>query len=183
MEKTMLIAGFGGQGVQTLGKLLSYAANEEDKCVMFAPSYGGEMRGGTSNCTVIIGDRTISSPNKKYMDVVTVLNEASFQKFTASVRPGGTLIVNESLIKSEMERKDITVVKVPFSEMTAQLGSEKSLNVVVLGFLCEYLGVVSNQSASHVVAEKLGKKESFRKMNEEAFLAGTILAKQRKGTP
>ena len=74
MEKTMLIAGFGGQGVQTLGKLLSYAANEEDKCVMFAPSYGGEMRGGTSNCTVIIGDRTISSPNKKYMDVVTVLN-------------------------------------------------------------------------------------------------------------
>ena len=167
MEKTMLIAGFGGQGVQTLGKLLSYAANEEDKCVMFAPSYGGEMRGGTSNCTVIIGDRTISSPNKKYMDVVTVLNEASFQKFAASVRPGGTLIVNESLIKSEM---------------TAQLGSEKSLNVVVLGFLCEYLDVVSNQSASHVVAEKLGKKEIFRKMNEEAFLAGTILAKQRKGT-
>lgn len=180
MEKAILIAGFGGQGVQTLGKLLSYAANEEEKHVLFAPSYGGEMRGGTSNCTVVVGDEKISSPNKKYMDAVIVLNEESFQKFEKDVKPGGVLILNEALIKGETQRADIQVVKVPFQDVVSRLGSEKILNIAVLGFLTEYLGLVNEETASAVVAEKLGKKEAFRKLNEEAFRAGILLAQERK---
>ncbi|MBQ6314106.1 MAG: 2-oxoacid:acceptor oxidoreductase family protein [Mogibacterium sp.] len=178
MEKSLLIAGFGGQGVQTLGKMIAYAANEDDKNVTFAPSYGGEMRGGTSNCTVVVSDRQICSPNKQFLDVVTVLNEASLKQFENRVKPGGTLIVNESLVTSEVERGDIKVVKVPLNEITSRIGSEKVLNVITMGFIVEYTGIVSGESARAIVEEKLGKKEQFRKMNNDAYLAGVSIAKE-----
>lgn len=180
MEKSLLIAGFGGQGVQTLGKLIAYAANEEDKEVTFAPSYGGEMRGGTSNCTVVVSDRQISSPNKQSLDIVVVMNEASLRKFETRVKPGGLIIINDSLVKNECSRTDITIVKASFNDIVSRMGSDKVLNVVVMGFIVEYSGIVSSESAMQVISEKLGKKEAFRQMNENAYLAGVALAKEKK---
>ena len=91
MEKTILIGGFGGQGVQTLGKLLAYTANEEEKRVTFAPAYGGEMRGGTSNCTVIVSDSQIGSPTRQMLDIVVAMNVESFQKFEGKARRAADL--------------------------------------------------------------------------------------------
>lgn len=178
METSLLIGGFGGQGVQTLGKLIAYAANEDEKNVTFSPAYGGEMRGGTSNCTVVVSDRYISSPNKQHCDLITAMNADSFRTFEKQVKPGGLLIVNDSLVDEQSTRTDIRVVRAPFSEEAAKLGSEKVLNVVVMGFLVAYTGIVSMQAAERVVLQKLGKKEQFRVLNAQAFQAGAELAQK-----
>lgn len=178
MEKSLLIGGFGGQGVQTLGKLIAYAANEDEKNVTFSPAYGGEMRGGTSNCTVVVSDRYISSPNKQHCDLIAAMNADSFRTFEKQVKPGGLLIVNASLVDEQSTRKDIRVVRAPFSEEAARLGSEKVLNVIVMGFLVQYTGIVSMHASEQVIVQKLGKKEQFRALNERAFRAGTELAKR-----
>lgn len=172
MENSILFAGFGGQGVQTLGKLVAYAANEEDKYVTFSPAYGGEMRGGTSNCTVVIGDRQIGSPNREQTDFVIAMNIESYQRFEPLVKPGGVLIVNSSLIEERTERKDITQVNVPANDLAAMAGSDKTLNVIMLGFFAAHYDVISKNAAVTVVEERLGKKEKFREMNNKAFTLG-----------
>ena len=172
MEKSILIGGFGGQGVQTLGKLLAYAANEEDKNVTFSPAYGGEMRGGTSNCTVIVSDKQIGSPTREKMDIIVAMNVESFQRFESQVKPGGMLICNESLIPMHTERTDITQVNVPANDLAAEAGSDKTLNVVMLGFISAHYDLISKGAAAIVVKDKLGKKEKFRAMNEKAFTLG-----------
>lgn len=176
MEKTILIGGFGGQGVQTLGKLLAYTANEEEKRVTFAPAYGGEMRGGTSNCTVVISDTQIGSPTRQMLDIVVAMNVESFQKFETRVKPGGLLICNSSLVDQKTARTDITQLFLPANALAEEAGSDKTLNVVMLGFLAARGDLVSRAAAEAVVAEKLGKKERFRAMNERAFALGAAQA-------
>ena len=114
MEKSVLMGGFGGQGVQTCGKLLIYSANEEDQIATFFSEYGGAMRGGTSNCTVTVSDEEIGAPNKQRVDCVVAFNIPSFKKFESRVVPGGTMIVNSSLIHEELyTRDDVKYVGVP----------------------------------------------------------------------
>ena len=172
MEKSILFAGFGGQGVQTLGKLVAYAANEEEKNVTFSPAYGGEMRGGTSNCTVIVSDRQIGAPTKEELDIVVAMNVESFKRFEPQVKTGGLLICNESLIHEQTKRTDIVQVNVPANELAQEAGSDKTLNVVMLGFIAAHYDLISEGAAAAIVAEKLGKKEKFRAMNEKAFTLG-----------
>ena len=172
MEKSILFAGFGGQGVQTLGKLVAYAANEEDKYVTFSPAYGGEMRGGTSNCTVVVGDRQIGSPNREQTDFVIAMNIESYQRFEPLVKSGGVLIVNSSLIEEHTERNNITQVNVPANDLAVMAGSDKTLNVIMLGFFAAHYDVISKSAAIKVVEERLGKKEKFREMNQKAFTLG-----------
>lgn len=172
MDKSILIGGFGGQGVQTLGKLLAYAANEEDYHVTFSPAYGGEMRGGTSNCTVIVSDRQIGSPTRDLLDMVVAMNVESFRRFEPQVKSGGLLICNESLIPLHTKRTDIKQVNVPANELAQQAGSDKTLNVIMLGFIAAHCDLVSKQSATAVVTEQFGKKKKFRAMNEKAFTLG-----------
>ena len=172
MEKSILFAGFGGQGVQTLGKLLAYAANEEEKYVTFSPAYGGEMRGGTSNCTVIVSDRQIGSPTREKLDMVVAMNIESFRRFEPQVKPGGLLICNDSLIPLKTEREDITQVNIPANELALEAGSDKTLNVIMLGFIAAHYDLVSKEAAEKIVDEKLGKKEKFRAMNQKAFILG-----------
>lgn len=180
MEKSILMGGFGGQGVQTCGKLLIYAANEEDQIATFFSEYGGAMRGGTSNCTVTVSDEEIGAPNKQKVDCVVAFNIPSFSKFESRVVPGGTMIVNASLIREELyTRSDITYVGVPANEISEQLGSMKVLNVVMLGFLCRYTGMVKPESARAMVMKHLAKKPQFIELNNRAFDAGLAEAEKR----
>lgn len=177
MEKSVLMGGFGGQGVQTCGKLLIYAANEDDQIATFFSEYGGAMRGGTSNCTVTTSDEEIGAPNKQKVDYVVAFNIPSFTKFESSVVPGGTMIVNSSLISEDMyTRKDISYVGVPANEISEKLGNMKVLNVVVLGFFCRLTGMVRLETAKAMVLKHLAKKPQFIELNSKAFDAGVEAA-------
>ncbi|MDO4567286.1 MAG: 2-oxoacid:acceptor oxidoreductase family protein [Oscillospiraceae bacterium] len=181
MEKSVLMGGFGGQGVQTCGQLLIYSANEEDKICTFYSQYGGAMRGGTSNCTVITSDEEIGAPNKKIVDYVVAFNIPSFKKFEERVAPGGTMVVNSSIIPESLySRSDITYAEVAANDISQEIGSSKVLNVVMLGFFCEYSGMVDSDVAREVVLKKMAKKPEFIEMNKKAFEEGRRAAKAAK---
>ncbi len=135
METSIIIAGFGGQGVLFAGQLLTYAGMDQGQHVTWIPSYGPEMRGGTANCTVIISDEEIGAPTVARPDVAIVLNLPSFEKYEPLVKPGGVLIVNTSLVSEQSERTDITIVEVPANQIAKDFGSAKMANMAALGAL------------------------------------------------
>lgn len=181
MEKNVLIGGFGGQGVQTLGKLLGHGANEAGIITTFHPAYGGEMRGGTSNCTVTISDRQIGAPNKIMCDYIIAMNIPSFQRFECQVKSGGLFILNTSIITGKPKRNDIQVTGIPVNALAEQVGSAKVLNIVMLGFFVAYTGFVPVNIMRETVEERLGYKETYRVLNVKAFELGVEYAEKLKG--
>ena len=137
MHTEIVLAGFGGQGVLLIGKLLAYAAMKAGREVTWMPAYGPEMRGGTCNCTVVLSDRPIGSPISKSPHGLIVLNLPSLDKFEDTVRPGGIIVVNTSLINRLPRRTDVIVVAVPANELALECGNAKAANMVTLG---AYLG-------------------------------------------
>ena len=135
MKDEIIIAGFGGQGVLSMGKILAYAALENDLEVTWMPSYGPEQRGGTANVTVIISDETISSPILDTYDTAVILNQQSLDKFEEKVKPGGVLIYDPYGIHRAPTRTDITIVPVDAMEATIEMGQAKSYNMILLGAL------------------------------------------------
>jgi 2-oxoglutarate ferredoxin oxidoreductase subunit gamma len=135
METSIVISGFGGQGVLLAGQLLAYAGMDNDKHVTWIPSYGPEMRGGTANCTVIVSDDPIGAPLAAKPDVAIVLNLPSFEKYEGLVKPGGLLVVNSSLVEAKTIRDDIEAVYVPANEIADELGSVKMMNMATIGAL------------------------------------------------
>ena len=135
MQKEILIAGFGGQGVLFSGQVLAYAAMDTGKEVTWIPSYGPEMRGGTANCTVVIADEEIGSPLVERPPAVIAMNLPSLDKYEDLVQPGGVIIVNESMIDRKVTRDDITVIYVPGNEMAEACGNRRLLNMVLTGAL------------------------------------------------
>jgi 2-oxoglutarate ferredoxin oxidoreductase subunit gamma len=135
MQKEILIAGFGGQGVLFAGQVLAYAAMDTGKIVTWIPSYGPEMRGGTANCTVVIADEEIGSPLVKHPPLAIALNLPSFDKYEELLAPGGTLIVNQSMVDRGAKRTDIHVIFVPCNEIAEEIGDKKLLNMVAVGAL------------------------------------------------
>ncbi len=133
MLEEVSIAGFGGQGVMLMGRLLAYAGMLEGKKVAWIPSYGPEMRGGTANCTVIISSEEIASPVVSYPKSIIVMNKPSLDKFEANVQKGGLIILNESLIDRKVNRNDVVVVRVPANDIANKLGNLKVANMVTLG--------------------------------------------------
>ena len=147
MEKDFIIAGFGGQGVLLAGEVLANGFMIDKKNVTWYPSYGAEMRGGTVNCFVVMSDEEVSAVQKSRADFIIVLNQASFDKFTSIVRPGGTIIVNTSLAVKNKIRDDINYVFAPITEMSGQvLGSVKMANILALGILSKASGLISLDS-------------------------------------
>lgn len=132
-ETSIIIAGFGGQGVLFAGQLLSYTGMDNGLNVTWIPSYGPEMRGGTANCTVVISPDDIGAPLVSQPDVAIVLNQPSFDKYESMVKPGGLLVVNSSIVVSECDRTDIDVILIPANDIAAELGSAKMLNMALLG--------------------------------------------------
>lgn len=132
-ETSVVIAGFGGQGVLFAGQLLAYAGMENGRFVTWIPSYGPEMRGGTAHCTVIISDRPIGAPIVTNPDVAIVLNQPSFEKYEPLVKPGGLLVVNSSLVTAASLRGDIELALVPADALAEEFGTRQLLNVAALG--------------------------------------------------
>jgi 2-oxoglutarate ferredoxin oxidoreductase subunit gamma len=181
MQNSVLMGGFGGQGVQTCGQLLTYGANEEGTIVTFYSQYGGAMRGGTSNCTVITSDEEIGSPTKAKPAYVIAFNIPSFKAFEKRVAPGGTMVVNSSLIKEDLyTRDDITYVGVPATTISEEIGSARVLNIVILGFFCELSKMVSPEVMKKVVLERMARKQEFIEMNTKAFDQGVEYAQKLK---
>ena len=135
MQKEIIIAGFGGQGVLFGGQVLAYAAMDSGKEVTWIPSYGPEMRGGTANCTIVIADDEIGSPLVKNPPLAIALNLPSFDKYEEILATGGTLIVNRSMVDREAKRDDINVIFVPCNEIAEEIGDKKLLNMVAVGAL------------------------------------------------
>ena len=143
MQKEIIIAGFGGQGVLFSGQVLAYAAMDSGLEVTWIPSYGPEMRGGTANCTVIIADDEIGSPLVKNPPLAIALNLPSFEKYEDVLAAGGTLIVNQSMVDREAKRDDINVIFVPCNEIAEDIGDKKLLNMVAVGALLTALPELS----------------------------------------
>lgn len=143
MTHEILLAGFGGQGMLTIGICLTYAGMIEGKKVAYVPSYGPEMRGGTANCMVTISHKEISSPVVANPGVAVVMNRPSLDKFEPRIKSGGILLVNSSLIDREVERQDIKTYKIPALELATEAGMPRGANMAMLGALIGITGAVS----------------------------------------
>jgi 2-oxoglutarate ferredoxin oxidoreductase subunit gamma len=143
MTEEIIIAGFGGQGVLSMGKILAYSGIMEDKEVTWFPSYGPEMRGGTANVTVIISDKRISSPVLHEFDTAIILNQQSMDKFEKSVKPGGVLIYDPNGIINPPTRTDIEIYKVEGTRTAVEMGNPKVFNMIVVGSYLKVKPVVS----------------------------------------
>ena len=173
MERNLMVAGFGGQGVMMLGKLLSYATCEStDYNVTFFPSYGAEQRGGTANCYVVISDEPIGAPLGDSMNDLVVMNGPSLNKFLYKLVPGGTLFINSSIVTDEIKRTDIDVVRVPVTEMAVEMGNIKVINIIMLGAYIGYTKCLPEDLVLDTIIRKLGKKASLIPLNKEAFAKG-----------
>jgi 2-oxoglutarate ferredoxin oxidoreductase subunit gamma len=167
-----VIAGFGGQGVMSIGLNLAQAAMLEGKNVTYLPSYGAEVRGGTANCTVVISDDEIASPVASSPEFVIAMNQPSVMRFQNQIQSGGLFFVNSSLVESAIARGDISVVSVPANSIAENLGSPKSANMVILGAFTKKSGLVSLPSAIEALKFILGTKQKLLAVNEKALRAG-----------
>lgn len=145
MTEEIIIAGFGGQGVLSMGKILAYSGVMQNMEVSWMPSYGPEMRGGTANVTVIISDERISSPSLNVFDTAIILNQQSMDKFEKTVKPGGLLIYDGNGITRHPERKDINIYRIDANDEAAKLGMQKVFNMMVLGGFLKIRPVVSTE--------------------------------------
>ncbi|AZR73440.1 2-oxoacid:ferredoxin oxidoreductase subunit gamma [Anoxybacter fermentans] len=177
MKQEIIMAGFGGQGIMAMGRLLAYTGMMEGKEVSWMPSYGPEMRGGTANCTVIVSDKRIASPITTTPDVCIVMNLPSLEKFAPMVKPGGLLIINSSLIEKECERTDIEILKVPCNDIANELGSSKVLNMVALGAYIQKTKILPFESVIKAMKKAFAGKEKFIPLNEAALKKGAELVK------
>ncbi len=181
METNLCVAGFGGQGVMTLGKFLAEATCEStDKNVTFFPSYGAEQRGGTANCYVVISDEMIGAPLGDVMDDLIVLNEPSLKKFLSKLKKGGNLFINSSIVPDEIDRDDVKLIKVPITELALELGNPKVLNVIMLGAYIGYTEVVAPDVVWGTIENKLGKKPKLLPMNKAAFDKGLEIGRSAR---
>ncbi|MCL4532188.1 MAG: 2-oxoacid:acceptor oxidoreductase family protein [Actinobacteria bacterium] len=173
MHESVIVAGFGGQGILFAGQVLAYAALFDGREVVWMPSYGPEMRGGTANCTVVISSTRVRSPLVANPLGVIAMNRPSFDRFEPAVRPGGVLIVNSSLIDARSSRADIRSYEVPANHIAEELGSAKVANLVVLGSYVAATQAVSVDSILRGIEKVVsGERAALRSLNFEAFRRG-----------
>lgn len=173
MQKEIIIAGFGGQGVLFAGQILAYAAMDAGKEVTWIPSYGPEMRGGTANCTVVIADDEIGSPLVKNPSLAIALNLPSFDKYEEAVAAGGTLIVNQSMVDRGARREDIHVIMIPCNDIAEEIGNKKLLNMVAVGALLTALPEIPLPDIERALEAHLpARHKHLLPMNYEALRRG-----------
>lgn len=173
MVNEIIIAGFGGQGVLSMGKILAYSGLMEGKEVSWFPSYGPEQRGGTSNVTVILSDGMISSPVVSEYDIAIILNQPSLDKFEQMIKPGGTLIYDPEGIHHPPTRKDISIYKIDAMAMASQLNNPKAFNMIVLGGLLKVCPIVDLEHVMQGLKKTLPTRHhATLPKNEEAILKG-----------
>lgn len=173
------LAGFGGQGVMTAGQLLAYTALAENKQVIWLPSYGPEMRGGTAYCTVVISDIRIGSPVISTPQCACVFNRPSFDKFSPRVKKNGLLIINSSLIDVTSDRTDIQQLLIPANDMGMKAGNAKAANIAIVGAFVGATEVVELDNVRKMIAEKMARKKNVLDMNLEVLKQGYDMAKEQ----
>lgn len=179
MKEEIIIAGFGGQGVLSMGKILAYSGLMEDKEVTWLPSYGPEQRGGTANVTVILSDERISSPILDSYDIAVVLNQQSLDKFESKVKKGGVLIYDSYGINRTPTRDDIIVYRVDAMDATFEMQNAKAFNMLVLGALLKVKPLVAVESVLKGLKKTLPERHhGLLPMNEAALRKGMELAVQ-----
>ena len=187
METNLCVAGFGGQGVMTLGKFLADATcNSTDKDVTFFPSYGAEQRGGTANCFVVISDEAIGAPLGDVMDDLIVMNGPSLKKFIGTLKSGGTPVIHNSIrnsssiVSDDIGRDDVKLVKAPVTELALEMGNAKVLNVIMLGVYVGYTEVIDPAIVWQTIEHKLSSKPKLLPLNKQAFEKGLELGRAQK---
>lgn len=180
MKEEIIIAGFGGQGVLSMGKILAYAALLDGKEVTWMPSYGPEQRGGTANVTVIVSDNEISSPILDNYDTAVILNQQSLDKFENSVKQGGTLIYDPYGIRHKPTRTDINIVEVPAMEAIFELGNAKAYNMLLLGALIAAKPFVDIDGVMKGLKKTLPERHHhLLGTNEQAIRRGYDIVKEK----
>ncbi len=173
MTEEIIIAGFGGQGVLSMGKILAYSGIMQEQEVSWMPSYGPEMRGGTANVTVILSDEKISSPVLQFFDTAIVLNQPSMDKFEETVKPGGVLLYDPNGILKHPTRKDINIYKIEGAFESTKLKSPKTFNMIVLGAYLKIKPVVEMDNVIKGLKKSLPERHHHMiPMNEEAIKVG-----------
>lgn len=176
MTEEIIIAGFGGQGVLSMGKIMAYSGIMQDMEVSWMPSYGPEMRGGTANVMVILSEERISSPIIRVFDTAILLNQQSMDKFEKTVKPGGTLIYDGHGITRHPERKDITIYRIDAADESTKLESTKTFNMIVLGGFLKVRPIVKLENVIKGLKESLPERyHHMIPMNENALMRGMEL--------
>lgn len=181
MKTEIIISGFGGQGVLSMGKILAYSGLMEEKEVTWMPAYGPEQRGGTANVTVIVSDERISSPILSKYDVAIVLNQPSLDKFHPKIKPGGILIYDGNGIVNPPSRTDIQVYRIDAMEQAAEMKNAKVFNMIVLGGLLKVCPVVSTDGLQKALYKSLPERHHHMiPLNMQAVDIGMkLIAKQK----
>lgn len=173
MTEEIIIAGFGGQGVLSMGKILAYSGIMQDQEVSWMPSYGPEMRGGTANVTVILSDERISSPYLKMYDTAIILNQQSMDKFEESVKPGGVLLYDPNGISHHPTRTDIDIYQISGAKLAAEMGNKKIFNMVILGGFLKIKPIVQLENVIEGLKKSLSERyHHLIPLNEEAITMG-----------
>lgn len=178
MQREVKFAGFGGQGILSAGKFLADAALIEGKEVAWVPSYGPEMRGGTAYCTVVISDVPIGSPVVNSPTDLVAMNRPSLEKFEPTVKAGGIVFVNSSLIPDRVERKDIIEILVPANDTAIELGNNKGANMVILGAYVAATEIVKLETVIEQIPHQFARKAQFVESNIACIKAGAEIARK-----
>lgn len=180
MLEELIIAGFGGQGVMSMGQLLTYAGMIEEKFVAYIPSYGPEMRGGTANCSVTISDQEISSPIFTEPSSVIIMNQPSLSKFENALQPGGLMIINSSLVNTKPSRQDIKILEISANEYAEKLGNSRVANIIILGAYIAITKVVSIDSVVESLKKVLPeRRHNLIPLNRKALELGAEIIKEK----
>ncbi len=179
MLEEMIFAGFGGQGVMSMGQSVAYAGMIEGKQVSWLPSYGPEQRGGTANATVVLSDTPVGSPLVSRPTIAIILNNPSFEKFEPSIKPGGILITNSSLVTEKSTRDDIRILEIDATNIATELGNQRIANMILLGALLEMTDMVQIDSILESLKKVLDeKKHHLLEINRQALEKGYALSKE-----
>ena len=170
MTEEIIIAGFGGQGVLSMGKIIAYSGIMQDLEVCWMPSYGPEMRGGTANSTVIVSDKKIASPITDSIDVLCAMNGSSLEKFSKDVVPGGFIFINSGMIKEPFTKPSVKSVYLDPKKMALALGNEKVANVVMLGAVLSEINIMETGNMDDILEYIFqGKSDDIVSLNTEAI--------------
>ena len=172
MQSEVQFAGFGGQGIMLMGQIMAQTAMLQGYEVVWIPSYGPEMRGGTAYCTVVISDRPIGSPIIRNPKHLVAMNRPSLEKFAPTVQSGGTIFINSSIISIDAGRDDVDVIKVPIIEIAKELGNVKAANIVALAAFVSRSQVVDFEMLRKSVKDKFASREKLIPLNMKALEEG-----------
>ncbi|PKN80740.1 MAG: pyruvate ferredoxin oxidoreductase [Candidatus Cloacimonetes bacterium HGW-Cloacimonetes-1] len=178
MKAEIICAGFGGQGVLTIGKFIAKAGMAEGKHVSWLPSYGPEMRGGTANVSAVVSDEPIASPIVSYPDILVALNQPSLDKFGPTIRPGGVLVVDTGMCPHGLKRDDIQFVAAPFSSIAVEIGSMRVLNMLAIGAVIGRTNIIKYETIEEDLTAFLkAKNPDLLEQNLKAIKRGIEIGK------